>query len=260
MEPGALHEWLPIFTPRPAGAITLAQRMRTTWPKNLVNSPGILQLPMAKPGLTSSSSDFRLLARPAMQEDHCSARHCPMDAVLQGHHSPERTFSAYEATDSSLTPNLALKFDVHSSWLSTSLEMFHTGTIANNHSVLGLENCNFFIFRVLPSQTQIILHRCQKFMIRSHMKKNLESYMESFIKEDKILKEYLVTTLRSSHLLDLNFFKKKMFLFKFLTWTISKVCIKFVTIFLLFNVLVFWPRGMCDLSFPAGDQTCTSLH
>ena len=171
MEPGALHEWLPIFTPRPAGAITLAQRMRTTWPKNLVNSPGILQLPMAKPGLTSSSSDFRLLARPAMQEDRCSARHCPMDAVLQGHHSPERTFSAYEATDSSLTPNLALKFDVHSSWLSTSLEMFHTGTIANNHSVLGLENCNFFIFRVLPSQTQIILHRCQKFMIRSHMKK-----------------------------------------------------------------------------------------
>lgn len=32
--------------------------------------------------------------------------------------------------------------------------------------------------------------------------------MESFIKEDKILKEYLVTTQRSSHLLDLIFFKK----------------------------------------------------
>lgn len=32
--------------------------------------------------------------------------------------------------------------------------------------------------------------------------------MESFIKEDKILKEYLVTTLRSSHLLDLIFLKK----------------------------------------------------
>ena len=70
------------------------------------------------------------------------------------------------------------------------------------------------------------------------MKKNLESYMESFIKEDKILKKYLVTTLRSSHLLDL-IFLKKMFLFKFLPWTISNVCIKFVTIFLLFYVLFF---------------------
>lgn len=123
--------------------------MRTTWPKNLVNSPGILKLPMAKPGFTSSSSDFRLLAHPAVQEDRSSTWHCPMDAVLQEHHSSERNFSTYEATDSSLTPNLALKFDVRSSWLSTSLEMFHTGTIANNHSVLGLENCNFFIFRVL---------------------------------------------------------------------------------------------------------------
>lgn len=146
--------------------------MRATWPKNLVNSPGILQLPMAKPGFTSSSSDFRLLACPAMQEACSSTWHCPKDALLQERHSSERTFSTYEATDSSLMPNLALKFDVHSSWLSTSLETFHKGTIANNHSVLGLENCNFFIFRVLPSQTQIILHRCQKFMIRSHMKKN----------------------------------------------------------------------------------------
>lgn len=145
--------------------------MRDTWPKNLVNSPGILQLPMAKPGFTSSSSDFRLLACPAMQEACSSTWHFPKDALPQEHHSSERTFSTYEAADWSLMPNLALKFDVHSSWLSTSLETFHKGTIANNHSVLGLENCNFFIFRVLPSQTPIILHRCQKFMIRSHMKK-----------------------------------------------------------------------------------------
>ena len=38
-------------------------------------------------------------------------------------------------------------------------------------------------------------------------------------------------------------------------WTISKVCIKFVTIFLLFCVLVFWPWGMCDLSSPTVGQT-----
>lgn len=44
----------------------LADELR--WPKNLVNSLGILQLPMAKPGFTSRSSDFRLLACPAMQE------------------------------------------------------------------------------------------------------------------------------------------------------------------------------------------------
>ena len=33
-------------------------------------------------------------------------------------------------------------------------------------------------------------------------------------------------------------------------WTIFKVFIEFVTILLLFNVLVFWPGGMWDLSFP----------
>ena len=38
-------------------------------------------------------------------------------------------------------------------------------------------------------------------------------------------------------------------------WTILKVFIEFVTILLLFYVLVFWPRGMWDLSSPTNDQT-----
>ena len=39
----------------------------------------------------------------------------------------------------------------------------------------------------------------------------------------------------------------------FLIWTIFKVFIKFVTILLLFYILVFWPLGMWDLSSPARD-------
>ena len=31
-------------------------------------------------------------------------------------------------------------------------------------------------------------------------------------------------------------------------WAILKVFIEFVTILLRYYVLVFWPRGMCDLS------------
>ena len=40
-------------------------------------------------------------------------------------------------------------------------------------------------------------------------------------------------------------------------WTIFKVFIKFVTVLLLFYVLVFWPRGMWDLSSMTRSQTCT---
>ena len=36
-----------------------------------------------------------------------------------------------------------------------------------------------------------------------------------------------------------------------------RVFTEFVTILLLFHVLVFWPQGMWDLSFPTGDQTHT---
>ena len=42
----------------------------------------------------------------------------------------------------------------------------------------------------------------------------------------------------------------------FLTWTIFKVFTEFVTRLLLFYVLVFWPGGMWDLSFPSRDRTC----
>ena len=41
-------------------------------------------------------------------------------------------------------------------------------------------------------------------------------------------------------------------------WTIFfKVFIEFVTILLLFYVLVLWPRGMWDLSCPTRDRTLT---
>ena len=43
--------------------------------------------------------------------------------------------------------------------------------------------------------------------------------------------------------------------FVFLTWTILKVFIEFMTILLLFYVLVFWPQGMWDLSSSTRDQT-----
>ena len=43
----------------------------------------------------------------------------------------------------------------------------------------------------------------------------------------------------------------------FLMWTIFKVFMEFVTIWLLFSVLVFWPRGMWDLSCLTRDWTHT---
>ena len=49
-----------------------------------------------------------------------------------------------------------------------------------------------------------------------------------------------------------------LFLRFFLMWTIFKVFIEFVTILLLFYVLVFWPQGMWDLSSPTGDRTRTT--
>ena len=48
-----------------------------------------------------------------------------------------------------------------------------------------------------------------------------------------------------------------LFLKIFLMWTIFKVFIEFVTVLLLFYVLVFWPQGMWDLSSPTRDWTLT---
>ena len=41
--------------------------------------------------------------------------------------------------------------------------------------------------------------------------------------------------------------------------TIFKVFIELVTILLLFNVLVFWPRRVWDLRSPTRDRTCKPL-
>ena len=41
-------------------------------------------------------------------------------------------------------------------------------------------------------------------------------------------------------------------------WTILKIFIEFVTVLLLFYVLVLWPQGMWDLNSLTRDRTCTS--
>ena len=43
----------------------------------------------------------------------------------------------------------------------------------------------------------------------------------------------------------------------FFMWTILKIFIEFVTVLFLFYDLLFWPRGMWDLSSPTRDQTNT---
>ena len=51
---------------------------------------------------------------------------------------------------------------------------------------------------------------------------------------------------------------RHFFFNNFLLWTIFfNIFIGFVTILLLFYVLVFWREGMWDLSSPTRDQTCT---
>ena len=49
-----------------------------------------------------------------------------------------------------------------------------------------------------------------------------------------------------------HYFLKGFYLFV-LTWTSFKIFIEFVTMLLLFYVLVFWPRGMGDVSSPTRD-------
>ena len=46
--------------------------------------------------------------------------------------------------------------------------------------------------------------------------------------------------------MQISFFFFKIF---FLMWTIFKVFVECVTILFLFYILVFWPGGMCDLSY-----------
>ena len=48
-----------------------------------------------------------------------------------------------------------------------------------------------------------------------------------------------------------------LFIYLLLLWTISIIFIDFVTILLLFYVLVFWPRDMWDLSSLTRDGTHT---
>ena len=47
---------------------------------------------------------------------------------------------------------------------------------------------------------------------------------------------------------------------RFLMWNICKAFIEFVTILLLFHVLVFWPQGTWALRSPMRDRTLTPCH
>ena len=51
--------------------------------------------------------------------------------------------------------------------------------------------------------------------------------------------------------------KFTVFFFQIFMWTIFKILIEFVTIFILSYVLVLWPQGMWDLSSLTRDQTLT---
>ena len=53
------------------------------------------------------------------------------------------------------------------------------------------------------------------------------------------------------------FFWFLLIFYFFLMWTIFKVFVEFVTILLLFYLLVFGPGITWDLSFPTRNQTCT---
>ena len=55
-------------------------------------------------------------------------------------------------------------------------------------------------------------------------------------------------------------FSSRFCLLLLLSWTIFKVSIKFVTVLLLFCVLVFWPLGMRDPSSQTRDRTHVSLY
>ena len=61
---------------------------------------------------------------------------------------------------------------------------------------------------------------------------------------------FLVKSLGFEGSLSWLFFSEHSSFFFFLVWTIFKVFIEFVAILLLVYVLVFWPQGMWDLSFP----------
>lgn len=50
------------------------------------------------------------------------------------------------------------------------------------------------------------------------------------------------------------------FFWSFLVWTIFKVSIEFFRILLMFYILVFWWRGMWDLSSQTRNQTCAPCN
>ena len=43
-------------------------------------------------------------------------------------------------------------------------------------------------------------------------------------------------------------------------WTIFKVFVEFITVLLLFHILVFWPGGMWDLSSQAREPAPSALE
>ena len=73
------------------------------------------------------------------------------------------------------------------------------------------------------------------------------------------LAQCLSTVMRTPNIESIDLFNFVFFFFRFFLCVCGpfKVFIEFVTVLLLFYVLVFWLRGMWNLSSPTRDRTCT---
>ena len=76
--------------------------------------------------------------------------------------------------------------------------------------------------------------------------------------QTRLSNKHFHTNSTESHLVLFFIFSARFFFFffkMFFMWTIFKVFTEFGTILFPLYVLVFWPRGMWDLSSPASNQT-----
>ena len=141
----------------------------------------------------------------------------------------------------------------------------NAGGEALNKILFKHRHCgSYFLFK--KKKTQANPGRCRCVCVRAHVHAWLEEsqiitkllnsahlWEERFRvieKEEIILFFFLIFCLLVY--LFLRFFLRRPF---FLMWTIFKFFIKFVTILLLFYLLVFWPQDMWDVSPLTRDQT-----
>ena len=118
----------------------------------------------------------------------------------------------------------------------------------------GIDYVNFF-FKSLKSFLKFTVHvwlspsLIRRRFFKKKRRERHRSVYTSFMRKGPLTSRVCVP------LWFLVFYFKDFFFF--LMWTIFKVFIEFVTILPLFYVLVFWPRGMWDLSSLTRDRTHT---